>query len=491
MEKIKFFIFLFILAVFTYLRLTPLFDQAVPYTYDQGRDFLKVEEIIRSHNLTFIGPTTGIMGVFHGAWWYYLASIPYLLSNGNPLGFYYFMFFLSLAFNLGFTYFFYREFGSLTALVFFGLVAVSPYFQSLSIFASNNIITPYMVGGFLISVYYLLKSGKKYWLLFAALFMGFVMEFELSFGLFIFPSFLLVSLLFKKIRKNLFSFSGIGLFLTGALIPLAPRLLFEVKNSFIQTKTLIGYFFTSKINNPKPMVIVLSDRSQMFFNYLKDIFYQRNTFLALIFLSGLFYFLFRPNKKEKKPHFVVFIVVISIVLFLMSLAYRDNFWTNYYEGIQYIFLFALMISMSGLIKNLKTKIVKTVLVLFVIAIGLSASLKNYQSSGKSEMTGLKITESIVKHLYKQVADKKFCVRIYTPPVIPYTYDYLFSYYSRNKNYKKPVSDFVDNKCYFIIENDVYQFRIDEWRKNNIPKEATLDSSKKIARDVVIEAWKIK
>ena len=77
-------------ALFSYFRLKPIYLQTVPYTFDQGRDFLKTIEIVRDRNLTLIGPTTGAAGVFHGAWWYYYLSIPHILFQGHPFSCKYF-----------------------------------------------------------------------------------------------------------------------------------------------------------------------------------------------------------------------------------------------------------------------------------------------------------------------------------------------------------------------------------------------------------------
>ena len=169
--------FLSLLIIFVYLRLKPIINQTVPYTYDQGRDFLKAEEIVRFKNLTFIGPTTGIMGINHGAWWYYLLSIPYFIFNCWPMGFYYFMFFISLVGNLCFYYFLKKEFNLNTALLFLSIVSISPYFIPLSFFASNNIITPYIILFLIVSIYYLFKTKKYIWFFFLALSSGFVHEF--------------------------------------------------------------------------------------------------------------------------------------------------------------------------------------------------------------------------------------------------------------------------------------------------------------------------
>src|SRR3990167_10170849 len=89
-------IFLFVIILFSYFRLKPIYFQTVGYTYDQGRDFLKAAEIVLYKNPTFIGPTTGIQGLFHGAWYYYILVIPFILFGGAPIGFYHFNFFLHL-----------------------------------------------------------------------------------------------------------------------------------------------------------------------------------------------------------------------------------------------------------------------------------------------------------------------------------------------------------------------------------------------------------
>src|SRR3989338_10534349 len=87
-------LFIFVIFLFCYFRLKPLYFQTVGYTYDQVRDFLKAAEIITEKNITFIGPTPGIPGVFHGDWYFYLLTIPFLLFGGAPIGFYYFNFFV-------------------------------------------------------------------------------------------------------------------------------------------------------------------------------------------------------------------------------------------------------------------------------------------------------------------------------------------------------------------------------------------------------------
>ena len=139
-------LFIFVIFLFCYFRLKPIYFQTVGYTYDQGRDFLKAAEIIRDRNITFIGPTTGIQGLFHGAWYYYLLVIPFLLFGGAPIGYYYFNFIVHLTSLLVFMFFLKKWFGSAISLLIGSIIAASPYFIFTSIFVGNNIfVIPLLV----------------------------------------------------------------------------------------------------------------------------------------------------------------------------------------------------------------------------------------------------------------------------------------------------------------------------------------------------------
>ena len=158
MKWLKLSIFLTVLFIFFYLRLTPIINQTVPYTYDQGRDFLKAEEIIRNGNFTFIGPTTGIQGVYHGAWWYYILTIFYLFFNGLPIGFYYGLFILSTIAMVLFYFFIKKEFGWQTSLLFLLIITTGNFFIKLAFFTSNNTLSPLFVLLLIYSVYQFLKT---------------------------------------------------------------------------------------------------------------------------------------------------------------------------------------------------------------------------------------------------------------------------------------------------------------------------------------------
>lgn len=485
-KLIKIILFLIIFGIFIYLRITPILNQTVPYTYDQGRDFLKAEEIVRFKNMTFLGPTTGIMGLNHGPWWYYFLSISYFFFNGYPLGFYYFMFIFSIIANLLFFYFLQKEYNFKTALLFLTIVSVSPYFIGISFFVSNNIVVPYIILGLIISIFYLFKNkNHSFWIFLTGLFLGFIHEFEVSFGLFIIPIFLLLTLIFKKIRKIFLIKTGILNFLLGLFIAFLPRILFETKHGFSQTKTLIKFIISPKLHNPKPFKIVFYDRINLFINYFKSIFIEYNLYLAIFALLTVISIVVFYKKNLKKHFYLIFNIFLIVFLFLTSLFYKDNFWANYYEGIQYLMLFIFLICFYILDKNHRFfgKIILIVFMIYAITFFV-----NNLYFDNNKIKDFKAIDKAVNYIVNKNGKKDFCVRIYTPPVIPYTYNYLFSYYSKIKNIPYPKENWINNRCYFIIEKDDYLFRFEEWMKNNIPENSHIISTHKINNDIKIELW---
>src|SRR3989344_5696971 len=85
MEKRSTFLILGLLfSLGLYLRISGTFKGDFAFTFDQGRDFLVVRDIVYQHDLRLIGPPSGIEGVFHGVWWYWLLAPVFLVFDGDP-----------------------------------------------------------------------------------------------------------------------------------------------------------------------------------------------------------------------------------------------------------------------------------------------------------------------------------------------------------------------------------------------------------------------
>ncbi len=481
-------LFIILIALFCYLRLKPIYFQTVGYTYDQGRDFLKTAEVFLYKNPTFIGPTTGIMGIYHGAWWYYLLGIPFFIFKGLPIGFYYFNFFIHLLTLIAATFFVKKYFDAVTALIVATLLTISPYFNFTSLFVGNNIITIPILALFSGINFLLLESKIKnkklpVFLLLNGLLLGLVMEFEFAFGLFLIPAYFILTLAFKPLRNIFLHLKNSFFFSVGLGASLSLRILFELKHSFPQTRTLLSFFFKPKLYNPKPYLDVVRDRYQLFLGYYKSIF--PNEILALAFIAILIALIIITLKNKTKFYkkSLLFFSLLIVILYLFSTFYKDNFWSNYYEGIHFIFLMIIAIVLSV---NLKpAHIVRYLFLTVLLIFSLTTLISNIKTKLKYE--GLQVQAAAVNYvLANEKVDDKFCVKVYTPPVIPYTYDYLFLYNKLvGKTLYDPAKDWVNNKCWFIIEHDEYKFREEKWIEENVPKNSKT-ISQFLFKDIVIQ-----
>ena len=114
------------------------------------------------------------------------------------------------------------------------------------------------------------------------------------------------------------------------------------------------------------------------------------------------------------------------------------------------------------------------------------------SSGKRiPFDGLQVHEAIVSHILKnQDQSKEYCLRVYTPSVIPHTYDYLFLV-----NKMKPSGEWVNGTCWFIVEadhmveTDSFISRRTRWLETNMPKDKNTVTTKTI-KDVEIRYYKV-
>lgn len=476
--------------IYIAVRIPSLLTHSVAYTYDQGRDFIAGANIFLAHHIPFIGPTTGINGLFHGSWWYYYLTIPFLIFKGLPIGYYYANLFIHLISLIVLLWFIKKKTNYLLAFFVGMFVAFSPYFIFTSLFVGNNIMVLPVLLLFLITNYYTFKEkGKKHLFLFFfnGLLLGFVAEFELSFGLFIIPTYVIAYFIFPSLRAVAKNIQALGLTLLGLALAFAPRALFELKNHFEQTKILLSFITKPKLYNPKPFIDILHDRTFLFIGYWKGIFpniYWCYFFSIALLLTIIYVFI----NKKKIDAYVFFLGYLILALFLFSLSYKDNFWGNYYEGIQYIMVFLIIFILAQL--NLKTKFMNAIFIAVISIFSISQLALIFTNKTPPKKDGLAIQEDVVNViLQKESSRADFCVRIYTPPVIPHTYNYLFLYNELKGKMKPPSSEWINDSCWFIVEADSYKKRRDDWLAVNEPK----DKNEKTViqmKDVEIRYYKV-
>jgi len=467
--------------IFLWIRTPSLFSHSVAYTYDQGRDFLKTAEMIESKKPTFIGPTTGINGLNHGPWWYYVLVIPYLLTGGHTIGFYWFNFILHLL-SLFILIYLFSRWNTILALLIGAIVVFAPYFIGASLFVGNNIMVLPTLLLFLycVSLLFERKKGKLALYFMTGLLLGLVSEFELSFGFFIIPVFAISFAIFKELKLHIQKGKSAILMFAGFFIAFVPRILFELKNGFIQTKVLFSFILEPKLHNPKAFIDVFVDRLTLFYGYWSSIF--PHTIWMVVFsvlLIAGFVSLF--VKKKKLNSYLSFMVYFVVGLFTISLVYKDNFWGNYYEGIQYAMVIILGLSLIHLwMSHFFRKVLIVILCVFVSINTAQLFLRELQSN----LDGLAKHEVIVSSIISKTENRPFCLRIYTPPIHPYTYSYLLKQKGIN-----PSSEWVNGTCWFIVEADSFAKRRQDWLDTHMPKDK---HTKKVihVKDVEIQYYEV-
>src|SRR3989344_4958318 len=402
-----------ILALFCYFRVKPVYFQTVPYTFDQGRDFLKTQEIVIYKQPALLGPTTGIPGVNHGVWWYYFLTIPFFVTNGNPMGFYYFILLLALAQLVLFTVFLKKDF----------------------------------------------LCTKKRFLY----------------------------------------------FVSGLLLPIAPRILFELKSGFSQTQLVLKYFNETSVQASKTYSEVFWER----FHLLKDFFLQSFpgqiqflmwSTLCLIIIGIFFSF---SNLKKLRKEFFLFTLILFVGLFVLSLLYKTVFWQNYFEGLPYFFVVFSALSVSALLRSQKT-VLKIIVYVYVVVLILSLGTtfaQELQNKESPKLEGLREHMEVSKIIYADSKNDELCIKVYTPPIIPHTYRYLFAYFERIGK-PKVKEAFINDSCYLILEKDNCKFlpievnemrecksRQDRWKAIHVPKGSKLLKEIKPNDHVLIEKWR--
>jgi len=409
------------------------------FYYDQGRDALKVMDILSFRDLPAIGPTTGLSGIYLGPFWFYFLAPLYALGHGNPAVAAALVgavdsFSIILIYLLGKKHFNKRVgLGAATLWAFsYGLVRSARWF-------SNPSPLPFF---FLLLVYGLSKwwFGKKdKWIWVVFLCLALALQLEAASAIFYFPAILILVWL-KKLRVKPLLRSknfkiGVGVFLASFL----PQLAFEFKNGFLTFKNLLG-FLTGKVNAdggkswalPTLELIKLRITDYYYVTFFSKIEFDLEWvgIIALFFLLWWLADLFLSLKKKEFS----FKVVLGIFLFtpLVSLFFFVGNYGNLYDYYLTGFFPAFILLFACFLDFFARKLIWIVLPVFwlVFLKDNGVLLKNYLVAGVDGPTHISLgnQKQIIEWVCEQKGEAPFNVDVYVPPVIPYAWDYLWEWH---------------------------------------------------------------
>lgn len=466
------------------------------FTYDNGRDMLAAYQILYEKNLTLIGPTTGIPGVFHGAWCFYWLIIPFLVFGGHPIGVAASIAFINLI-GLILFYFLIKELlnkqtAGITALIY----ASSAHILAHSVQLAHNNLLPFFISLslFLLNKYLRNKTNKLLFLF--SLCIGFLFEFEFGGGLFILLyNFVFISIFLFVKRKSLIDFfRKFTIVAGGVVIPMLPRILFEVRHGFLMTKNLIDNFFHPQIRfyyfRNLSFLDRLFDRLKLFLNLWGDIFPAeiKTTGQILLIVVILILIFMKNDIKKEKSFFFKYTIGLIIAVIIAWIYYKDAIWGTYTSGFPIYFL--ILLAYAFYVFNIRHKIIFNLLILAVVFLLVMKVIFSSISSDVGEMndqSAIVNQLNAIDYIYSHEKTNNFSVGVYSPSWFSYPYDYWFLWREKFKGVPRPKSLWSAKINYLIVEPADNEATAKQWFDKFMNKKAKKMSTKYFGR-LKVEKW---
>lgn len=462
-HKFVYFFLLIILGFGLFLRVYNL-NALLGFYYDQGRDALTIWNLWHLGDIPFIGPTTGIAGIFRGPFYYWLIAPFYLLGKGNPI---YPSVFLSVTTVIASGLMYYLGFKIQDRVT--GLIAAI-----LSSFSFNIVIasrwlsnpTPMLLLSMLfVWMMVLIVEGKR-WAWAPAVFIATVSLFHFGSAGEIFY-FLALFVLAIWQRKHLPSRKIIILCITLVFIAVLPLIAFDIKNHGLISKN-IGNFLVTDKSFKLPSWRFIGDKFNFYYDvFTNKIFNARYYFERFILGGVLLIFFYNLHRLIKKDGVKVLVLLLSSVI-IGLIFFQGNFgniYDYYLTGYYLPFLLLFSIALGSIWKSNLGK----VFVIGFVYIFLTNNMEilKYKLMDKGDgpnSISFWAQKKAIDWIYNDVENNAFNVDVYVPPVIPYAYDYLFKWYGGVIHGREPNSG-QEKILYTLYEADPpHPERLEAWLK---------------------------
>jgi uncharacterized membrane protein YuzA (DUF378 family) len=462
------------------------------FTYDNGRDMLAAFGILYEHKFTLIGPTTGIGGVFHGAWAYYWFALLSLIFGGQPTG-------VAIAFGivglLG-MFVLYLMLKSMfnERIAGYGTViyAISPHVIDHFTQIGQNNMVPFFVLLSLFCFWQFLSRKKDYWLFLFGIFSAFIFEFEVALGIFTLPATIIFLTALFVVRKTKFLqlVKKMSIFAIGMLIPMSLRLIFELRHNFFMTKTLIASFLHPDVKVSLFRNMSLGERMlnrlQIFYDFWLKLLPQQLqvvTITLLIFLIIFLPFVYKTTKKLPR----VFLIYCLFIVFFLLVAfsyYKDVVWGNYLSGFSLYYLLIL----CYFLKYVHQK-AATLLLIFFSGL-IIFSFPSLTANRITDQSAIVNQLAAINYIYADAGkNADFSVGVFSPSWFSYPYDYWFKWREKFKGVPPPKSLWKTKINYLIVEPPDNPTTAKQWFDKFMDKNANLESTKYFGR-LKVEKWRL-
>lgn len=434
-----------------------VFSGGIALWNDPARDLISALD--SSTKPTLIGPSTGIPGVFYGPYWIWLLSFGQLFSKQPGL----------IAFIIL----------TLPYLIFFPLILsrFSKLFTKTTIamlwivflYTYHNYFTdlwnPHPAPLFILLAIYLqfvrpTTFSKKALLVtgLAGLTTGFVMNFQLSFGIgMIFGSTLYLlgerALHIFRHKKNIRfslvfqSLATLAAFFIGVIVAFTPFLFFELRHHFQQTKVLLTAFthygggLVSQIGLTKPQII------QQFLDKFAEILHLPFLLALAVIIAASVYFLYTYRKSKTKTAEIKLIAIIFCISFGVLYIYltaKNPVWSYHFIGVEILTLLLIGVLFNHL------KYLWLVFVCWIVILSAPTFLQ-VTKSNQQKIYGTAASEAqTVTKIQNEANGRDYTVFAYEAGIYPYEYSYLFrTMYHQDVPYRPELNP-TNAKLVFVI-----------------------------------------
>ena len=402
------------------------------FYYDQGRDALVVADMIKDHKPVLVGPTTGLAGILRGPAFYYLLLPAYLIGQGSPVTA---AIWLQIINTFGLFIFYLvakHLFSPLAGLIAVFLMGFSAHMVDLSRWLSEPSLILTSVPLTLYSLIQVLRSRTlQVWLPIVALVLGLNLQFEMASEIWFIPVVLI--LLFLRGRTLQIPRRTLFISVVVFLLTFAPQVIFDLRHQGIMRKAIIENFASQSASSFGFDQKTVESRLKLFFDtytYIVSPGYSWTLPLTTILLLPIFFF-HRLRKQFLLP-LIFFTTPLLILTFFTGNS--GNFYTYYLLGTFPIFLLLVSGILSVYLSRSSIVFVAPLLILTIYSFSNYRVLGNFLRQGINGPNSITIRNQLdnIDWIYQQAADEPFSVDIYVPPVIPYSYDYLFRWYGQNR-----------------------------------------------------------
>lgn len=442
-----------LLAVVTWA--IPIVTGQVFFHFDSARDMLWVRNIVVGKHLTLLGPWASLQGVFYGPLTYYLLSLFFWLFGGHPVSGSVYALMVSSAALVLFFFFLKRTFDINTALIGTVLFGFSSITIAISrfVFQSN----PSLILGVLI-LFPLWKLCRKKLSALPYLFLitGLGVHTNLFWPVFTAP-YLFVLLFWLRLKPSVKQWFQSMIFF---LVPLVPHLLFEVRNNFLQSKSLLSFVMgeNESLGGSIPVLDRINERLHLFWEFVVQGIGLPPVAVTVVLVLVVTFFLvqikltFRPYERR----FLLSLVGLMVTFLVGAIIFPAQFKMWYLYSLLPLLVVIIAVVLTKLsARSLVFSCLTVVYLISYAVLNSKFSLALEQQTTAERLKLLATQREIVEYVIEMGGNEPYAAYTYTETIYDYPYQYLFWWQGQKTGHGPIEYAYLPGKTDYVLNKTLY------------------------------------